>query len=70
MKFNMDKLYLCDEKLEQYSKNKMSKFMTGEQIKQHKKLQRQKYSRTAYLKKLERKLKEKELTEKRRRNFL
>ena len=60
----MDKLYLCDEKLEQYAKNKLSKFMTEDELKEHKKLQRQKYSRTAYLRKLERQYKEKELIEK------
>ena len=60
----MGKLYLCDENLEQYSEHKLSKFMTEDELIRHKKLQRQKYSRTAYLKKLERKHKEKELTEK------
>ena len=50
----MDKAYLCDVELEQYAKNKMPKFMTEDEIIQHKKLQRQKYSRTAYLRKLER----------------
>ena len=28
----MDKVYLCDEKLEQYAKNKLSKFMTEDEL--------------------------------------
>jgi hypothetical protein len=60
----MEKLYLCDENLEKYSKNKLSKFMTEDELIQHRKLQRQKYSRTAYLRKLEKEHKKKELTEK------
>ena len=60
----MEKLYLCDENLEKYSKNELSKFMTEDELAQHKKLQRQKYSRTAYLRRLEREYKEKELIEK------
>ena len=59
----MDKIYLCDENLEKYSKNKLSKFMSEDELMQHKKLQRQKYSRTAYLRKLESEHKEKELIE-------
>ena len=32
----MDKIYLCDENLEKYSKNKLSKFMSEDELIQHK----------------------------------